>query len=69
MTAFLTVGNLRAHMASSFTRTPLRLVRKTELLRQESHPGPIAHWVIGPDGQLTCRWQSAVRTHIRSPQS
>jgi hypothetical protein len=59
MAAFLTIDDLRAHAALASSRpildptavatgprsaTPMRLVLG-------------AHWVVAPDGRLTCHWQ------------
>ena len=62
MAAFLTVDVLRAHSAPAFPPGPLGPVGQTACTRPASRRRPVlhAHWQLGPDGRLTCRWQTDV---------
>jgi hypothetical protein len=66
MAAFLTVDVLWAHAAPAFPHGPQG---------QIAWPGPApqrrpvlrASWQVGPDGRLTCRWQSDVPAPLGPP--
>jgi hypothetical protein len=59
MVAFLTLDVLRAHAAPVLSRTAFA-ADATRRPRQPLGPRPVlrARWLIAPDGQLTCRWQT-----------
>jgi hypothetical protein len=60
MAAFLTVDALRAHAVPAFPHAAFGPAGNPVPLRPAARPRPAltAHWVVAPDGKLTCRWQT-----------
>jgi hypothetical protein len=72
MAAFLKVDVLRAHAVPVLPRAVLGHAPARPLPPTPPRPTPprsvlTAHWLVAPDGRLTCRWQTAVSAPFGPP--
>ena len=57
MAAFLTIDDLRAHGALASSRPILDLMADRARAATPARLVLAAHWLVAPDGRLTCHWQ------------
>jgi hypothetical protein len=69
MAAFLAVDVLRAQAVPVFPRVTPDHGHEAPWLRPVAEPRTVltAHWVMAPDGRLTCRWQTDVSAPFGPP--
>jgi hypothetical protein len=69
MAAFLAVDVLRANAVPALPRVTSDHRHEPAWLRPAAEPRPVltAHWLMAPDGRLTCRWQTDVSAPFGPP--
>jgi hypothetical protein len=69
MAAFLAVDVLRAYAVPVFPCVTSDHGHESAWPRPAAEPRPVltAHWLMAPDGRLTCRWQTDVSAPFGPP--